>query len=247
MKDRIEALRSEFAAAIAEVNTTEALENLRVAYLGKKGSVAELMKGLRDVEDKKAAGQLINELKTMTVGLDKCDIVLCVPYVDIATAVEAAKGTNIHIGAENVHFAESGAYTGEISAKMLCEYRSSDRECLAEMKAKFEKIFAEAKTDKVGVKVDLIGDRPCSNIEDEKLDGLRKMMSEVIMEVTGREVVFRSSSTDCNIPLSLGIPAICTGLYVGEGSHTREEWVEKASLVPGLEKAIKIMERIVEG
>ena len=63
----------------------------------------------------------ITELAPMVAGMDKCDIVLCVPYVDIATAVEAAKGTNIKIGAENVHFAESGAYTGEISAKMLCE------------------------------------------------------------------------------------------------------------------------------
>ena len=63
----------------------------------------------------------ITELAPMVKGLDKCDVVLCVPYVDIATAVEAAKGTNIHIGAENVHFAESGAYTGEISAKMLTE------------------------------------------------------------------------------------------------------------------------------
>ena len=65
--------------------------------------------------------KFITELAPMVAGMDKCDIVLCVPYVDIATAVEAAKGTNIHIGAENVHFAESGAYTGEISAKMLCE------------------------------------------------------------------------------------------------------------------------------
>ena len=63
----------------------------------------------------------ITELAPMVKGLDKCDIVLCVPYVDIATAVEAARGTNIHIGAENVHFAESGAYTGEVSARMLCE------------------------------------------------------------------------------------------------------------------------------
>ena len=61
----------------------------------------------------------IEELTPMVAGQDKCDIVLCVPYVDIATAVEAARGTNIHIGAENVHFAESGAYTGEISAAML--------------------------------------------------------------------------------------------------------------------------------
>ena len=63
----------------------------------------------------------IAELAPMVKGLDKCDIVLCVPYVDIATAVEAAKGTNIKIGAENVHFAKSGAYTGEISADMLLE------------------------------------------------------------------------------------------------------------------------------
>ena len=63
------------------------------------------------------AKAFITELAPMVAGMDKCDIVLCVPYVDIATAVEAAKGTNIKIGAENVHFAESGAYTGEISAK----------------------------------------------------------------------------------------------------------------------------------
>lgn len=132
------------------------------------------------------------------------------------------------------------------SAKMLCEYRSSDRECLAIMQEKFEKIFAEAKSDKVGVKVDLIGDRPCSNIDDEKLNGLREIMSEITLEVAGREITYRSSSTDCNIPLSLGIPAICIGVYTGGGAHTREEWVEKASLVPGLTKAIKIVEKIVE-
>ena len=67
------------------------------------------------------ARAFISELAPMVAGLDKCDIVLCVPYVDIAVAVEAAKGTNIRIGAENVHFAESGAYTGEVSAKMLTE------------------------------------------------------------------------------------------------------------------------------
>ncbi|MDY3846514.1 MAG: triose-phosphate isomerase [Eubacteriales bacterium] len=63
----------------------------------------------------------IKDLAPNVAGKDKCDIVLCVPFVDIATAVEAAKGTNIKIGAENVHFKESGAYTGEISAEMLKE------------------------------------------------------------------------------------------------------------------------------
>ena len=65
--------------------------------------------------------KFISELAPMVAGLDKCDIVLCVPAIDIPAAVEAAAGSNIKIGAENVHFKESGAYTGEISAKMLVE------------------------------------------------------------------------------------------------------------------------------
>lgn len=66
------------------------------------------------------AKALIEEMKPLVEGAD-CDVVLCVPFVDIYAAVEAAKGSNIKIGAENVHFKESGAYTGEVSADMLKE------------------------------------------------------------------------------------------------------------------------------
>lgn len=52
-----------------------------------------------------------------------CDVVVCVPYTDLQTAKRAAKGTNIKIGAENVHWAQSGAFTGEISADMLKELK----------------------------------------------------------------------------------------------------------------------------
>ena len=69
----------------------------------------------------KQAVVFIDELAPMVAGKDKCDIVLCVPFVDLERAVSLASGTNIKIGAQNVHFAESGAYTGEISAKMLTE------------------------------------------------------------------------------------------------------------------------------
>ena len=48
-----------------------------------------------------------------------CDVVVCVPATDFAAALEAAKGSNIKVGAQNVHFAKSGAYTGELSADML--------------------------------------------------------------------------------------------------------------------------------
>ncbi len=69
----------------------------------------------------KKTAEFIKALAPMVAGKDKCDIVLCVPAIDIPAAVEAARGTNIKIGAENVHFKASGAYTGEISAEMLCE------------------------------------------------------------------------------------------------------------------------------
>ena len=67
------------------------------------------------------AAALINEMKPLVAGKDACDVVLCVPAIDIPAAVEAAQGSNIKIGAENVHFKESGAYTGELSAAMLVE------------------------------------------------------------------------------------------------------------------------------
>ncbi len=50
-----------------------------------------------------------------------CDTVICVPYTDLDLALEMTKGTNIKVGAENCHFKDSGAYTGEISATMLAE------------------------------------------------------------------------------------------------------------------------------
>ena len=67
------------------------------------------------------AKALIEETKPLVAGKDNCDVIFCVPFVDIYAAQEAAKGSNIKIGAENVHFAQKGAYTGEISAEMLVE------------------------------------------------------------------------------------------------------------------------------
>ena len=66
------------------------------------------------------AKALLEELAPLVKDAD-CEVVACVPYVDIAVAVEAVKGTNIKIGAENAHWEEKGAFTGEISTGMLKE------------------------------------------------------------------------------------------------------------------------------
>lgn len=64
---------------------------------------------------------LIEEMKPLVGKAKWCDVLLCVPFVDITAAVKAAKGSKIAIGAENMHQASHGAYTGEVSAEMLKE------------------------------------------------------------------------------------------------------------------------------
>ena len=64
MKEKIEQLYTLFESRVAEAKSSEDIEAVRIDFLGKKGHIAELMKGLRDAEDKRAAGQLINELKS---------------------------------------------------------------------------------------------------------------------------------------------------------------------------------------
>lgn len=71
------------------------------------------------------AAALVTELKPLVADAN-CDVVVCVPAVDFAAVKEAAAGSGIKLGAQNVHWKESGAYTGELSADMLvaagCEY-----------------------------------------------------------------------------------------------------------------------------
>ncbi len=64
---------------------------------------------------------LVEALKPLVADAN-CDVVVCVPAINIPAISEACKGSNIHVGAENMHWAASGAYTGEISAEMLQEY-----------------------------------------------------------------------------------------------------------------------------
>ncbi len=66
------------------------------------------------------AVELVNTLKPL-VANDEVDVVFCVPAIDIIPVMEAAKGSNIQVGAENMYFEEKGAFTGEISPNMLTD------------------------------------------------------------------------------------------------------------------------------
>ena len=125
---------------------------------------------------------------------------------------------------------------------MLCEYRSDDSESLDVMKARFEEIFDSVRDEKTEVLVRRVGERPCAKgLDREREETHAAALSELISGVTGIYPERKSSSTDCNIPMSLGIPAVCIGVYNGADTHKRSEWVERASLVSGLEIAIKVI------
>ena len=71
-------------------------------------------------KNRKEAAELIEALKP--IAADKtCGVIICVPFTNLETALRLTEGTNIEVGAENVHFEKSGAFTGEISADMLTE------------------------------------------------------------------------------------------------------------------------------
>lgn len=147
----------------------------------------------------------------------------------------------------NVGVIQGGTSVNTIaqSAKMLCEYRSNDKESLAFMKQEFEKIFDKASA-MAKVTVNPVGDRPCSDIDYSKIEELKKKVVPIIEESIGKKVAFTSGSTDCNIPLSLGVAALCIGTDIHDKTHTREEWIDKESIKTGLLITIKASMALAE-
>ena len=119
-------------------------------------------------------------------------------------------------------------------AEMMYEYRSDNKNCLTKMENFFFQTIETFRASGVEVLVEKLGDRPCSSeIDPDRFGALQERIRESVKEVLGLEIFEGSSSTDCNIPLSMGIPAICFGVCRGKGAHTREEFLETASLSDG--------------
>lgn len=151
----------------------------------------------------------------------------------------------------NVGTIQGGTSVNTIAqqAQMLCEYRSDDIECLDYMKKQFDNIFKNAKEQGVDLTVELVGERPCmaKDIDVKKIDALYEKAKDIIENLYESEkVFFAPGSTDCNIPLSLKVPAICIGVCNGFKSHTFEEYVEKTSIPLGLEISLKLINEITK-
>ena len=169
--------------------------------------------------------------------------IICKIYEIVPPKKEGSRSTY------NVGAIEGGTSVNTIaqSAKMFCEYRSDDRECLDILRREFERVFEEAKSNEVEIIVNKIGDRPCKGevdpvLEKEMIDAYRA----AVKEFTGKEVLPELATTDANVPLSLNIPAACIGVFMGQGAHTRGEFTNKAALTDGVKISIRTITELVK-
>ncbi|MBQ8683867.1 MAG: M20/M25/M40 family metallo-hydrolase [Clostridia bacterium] len=142
----------------------------------------------------------------------------------------------------NVGLVTGGTSVNTIAqeASMLCEYRSDDLACLRQMEKTFASVFGAAGGEDATIEVERMGERPCAGEVDAVAQtALTEHCRAIIRQVCRVSPVCHSGSTDCNIPHSLGVPAVCIGVLEGGGAHTREEWLNKASLTSGLEVALR--------
>ena len=141
----------------------------------------------------------------------------------------------------NVGTVEGGTSVNTVAqeASMLWEYRSDEPEGLRGMEGAFFSAVEDFRAKGAEIEVTPLGLRPCGEGVDPTAQKALSDWSEALLRKhTGGEIVVEPASTDCNIPLSLGIPAVSFGLCHGGGAHTREEWIETASLETGLRIAL---------
>ena len=137
----------------------------------------------------------------------------------------------------NVGMVQGGTSVNTIAqeASMLYEYRSDEAAGLRGMEEAFLAVVEDFRVRGADIEMESLGVRPCGEGVDPVAQAALSDWSEALLRrYTGGNIVVEPASTDCNIPLSLGIPAVSFGLCDGGGAHTRQEWIETASLETGL-------------
>ena len=144
----------------------------------------------------------------------------------------------------NVGTIEGGTTVNAIAAKASClfEYRSTSDEVLGRLRVDMERALERFRSDGVRIDVEEVGVRPASSAcPAGSLRRMTQASCDIIRCITGEEPQVHPSSTDANIPLSRGIPANTIGAVRGALLHTRDEWIDAASLEEGLAVALGIL------
>lgn len=144
----------------------------------------------------------------------------------------------------NIGRMEGGTTVNSIAqeAFMLYEFRSTSQKCLEEMERRFQAAVESVRGRGGEIEVELLGVRPGNGpVDAEALKAFTDHTADVIGTWYHDPIDFDAYSTDSNVPLSLGILANTVGTVRGALAHTREEWIELASLPDGLKIALSLM------
>lgn len=163
---------------------------------------------------------------------------------ELITDLYSVQVPNIGKTTYNVGTIEGGTSVNTIAqhAQMLYEFRSDERMGLEIMEKTFRDILSAHREKGICITAEPVGDRPCSaDVDPIAEEQLSRRTADAVKKYFGKDAFYGSGSTDCNIPLSLGIPAVCVGCVDGAGAHTREEFIYTDSLVPGLKLAFEMI------
>jgi len=122
------------------------------------------------------------------------------------------------------------------SAEMTLDLRSLSAEALASLEARVLALLPEVeRTYDVHIERQLVGDRPAGSKADTTwmVETLRQ-----VHETLGIQSESGAASTNANIPLSQGIPAVVIGTYRGKGTHRLEEWIDERSIIVGMKQLV---------
>jgi acetylornithine deacetylase/succinyl-diaminopimelate desuccinylase-like protein len=128
-------------------------------------------------------------------------------------------------------------------ASLELDLRSEGQEALAELIARAEKLIQQANRHDVRVDAEVIGQRPAGEISPHH--PLVKLAEDCLREL-GIEPVLTVGSTDANIPLSKGYPAIVLGISTGASAHTIHEYINTEPVPQGMEQLLKFVEQVWE-
>jgi len=120
------------------------------------------------------------------------------------------------------------------------DLRSEGQAALEKLIAKVENMIHEASKPKLSLEVEVIGMRPAGELDpDHPLIEL----AEDCVRQQGLEAILTTGSTDANIPLSKGFPALVLGITMGGGAHTRDEFIKTAPVAQGMEQLVSFVKR----
>ncbi|MBE6763944.1 MAG: M20/M25/M40 family metallo-hydrolase [Ruminococcaceae bacterium] len=166
-------------------------------------------------------------------GADNAVAVLSSLVTELYRMTVPASGTTFNVGTIS-----GGTSVNTIAqhAEMLFEFRSDNDVHLERMQEQFDSIVSRYPQ----VTAETVGERPCAKqVDADAQAALVAKATETIRSCFGWDPVVKAGSTDCNVPLSMGIPSVCFGCILGNGMHTREEYIELNSVTNGLQAALK--------